>query len=943
MKNFLKKLSLVLLLAGSLIALPVSADVTSNFWIQNAPSVLMTNTGSGLANADIHVKHCYIGTGTGTPCSAGGIGTGNIVAGQPVTGCGVGEFIYETLTGTVGCDPLAVRNSLTLVTDIEKNWTSLTSNGFEHFYLGDPGIGGDATVLQRVDANTGASGNMGILDGSIIGSSYESVPIIESDDAGNLQSLSQFAPDGTTIQWGNQSTSENASLFLLPTLGAILSSNDGSGNIHHLFANSVGSGWGEQGLGDFVFPTNSPNNGDVLTAPSGGGYGQLQWAPGGSSSLTIGESVTGASPVPSIMYVDGANTLQTLTNVQPYLSGNPQQVLYFDSGTGVVTSDDEFYRNDVDHVTHLTSTLLQTGYTSGLFLDRLATPNVSLKHINFVTGQGSQIVLSDTSVREISSDGAGSYGDFSIGSADSYLGHSDGTTYARQFFSDGSQIGWRDPIVGYHFNLPQTDGASGYVLTTNGSGNLFFAPAGAGSDWLLTGNAGTTPGTNFLGTTDDQDMIFKRNSVFAGQLHYDGSNIGNTSFGVDSSNDTTTQGLTAIGYRAANGLIALSDGVTALGAQAGADNPTFRTTENSTFVGSYSGNSNQGADVITLGEAAGVANQGDRAIIIGSGAGTSNTGTDALIIGSNGAGNTNPYNNVIILGDSPVANANNEFVISGFIDHLNFPLNSSGGSTGYVLTNNNGLGVADWEPNPGANAWQLSGNAGTDPTTNFLGTTDNANVLFKRDNITMGKLKYDSGPEVTFGDLDGVGNSTLYDLRDDAALITLQANNGVVIQDALGSNPVATFNSTTFEVDLGDLGSGTAALTIAPSNGEVSITGNFGLVVGTGWATQNIGLVGYGSTTALQQVVPDLEVGNGGSGTATVNLPSAPLTGEMHMICDYGTMSSSNNIVLDAGSGNIIRGNTHSSRTYTINTDGACIELKFIQDSGGGALQWKIQ
>lgn len=33
------------------------------------------------------------------------------------------------------------------------------------------------------------------------------------------------------------------------------------------------------------------------------------------------------------------------------------------------------------------------------------------------------------------------------------------------------------------------------------------------SGWRLTGNSGTTPGTNFIGTTDSQDLIFKTNSV----------------------------------------------------------------------------------------------------------------------------------------------------------------------------------------------------------------------------------------------------------------------------------------------------------------------------------------------------------------------------------------------------------------------------------------------
>lgn len=67
-----------------------NADVTQTFWNQTSPNVLMTNTGNGLANADIHVANCYIGTGTGLPC--GGVGggitsiNGDITAAQLITG-----------------------------------------------------------------------------------------------------------------------------------------------------------------------------------------------------------------------------------------------------------------------------------------------------------------------------------------------------------------------------------------------------------------------------------------------------------------------------------------------------------------------------------------------------------------------------------------------------------------------------------------------------------------------------------------------------------------------------------------------------------------------------------------------------------------------------------------------------------------------------------------
>lgn len=53
--------------------------------------------------------------------------------------------------------------------------------------------------------------------------------------------------------------------------------------------------------------------------------------------------------------------------------------------------------------------------------------------------------------------------------------------------------------------------------------------------WSITGNSGTNSGTNFIGTTDNTDLIFKRNNVQAGRIG--GSN---NSFGTNSLVNNTT-------------------------------------------------------------------------------------------------------------------------------------------------------------------------------------------------------------------------------------------------------------------------------------------------------------------------------------------------------------------------------------------------------------------
>ncbi len=54
----------------------------------------------------------------------------------------------------------------------------------------------------------------------------------------------------------------------------------------------------------------------------------------------------------------------------------------------------------------------------------------------------------------------------------------------------------------------QTDATAGFYYF-NGTAWVPFGSSG----WALTGNAGTTPGTNFVGTTDTQDMVVKSNNV----------------------------------------------------------------------------------------------------------------------------------------------------------------------------------------------------------------------------------------------------------------------------------------------------------------------------------------------------------------------------------------------------------------------------------------------
>ena len=92
---------------------------------------------------------------------------------------------------------------------------------------------------------------------------------------------------------------------------------------------------------------------------------------------------------------------------------------------------------------------------------------------------------------------------------------------------------------------------------------LSISSSTSSNDWALLGNAGTTAGTNFLGTTDSQDLIFKRNNIQSGKI-----STTNTSLGVNSLAPATTRNRnTAIGTEAMY-LNVNGDDNTAIGYQA---------------------------------------------------------------------------------------------------------------------------------------------------------------------------------------------------------------------------------------------------------------------------------------------------------------------------------------------------------------------------------------
>jgi hypothetical protein len=161
-------------------------------------------------------------------------------------------------------------------------------------------------------------------------------------------------------------------------------------------------------------------------------------------------------------------------------------------------------------------------------------------------------------------------------------------------------------------NVRMTGGVNGYVLQTDGTGNLTWTaqtgggggngvPGGSNTQiqYNDSGSFGGNVGFTFNELDGNVDMpanLIVANTVFAGELRTNDNKIilGN---GASSNTSNTGQGVT-IGY--------------------------------------FAGLTNQGDDAIAIGDAAGQTNQGNSSIAIGAGAGYNGQGNNSIILNASG-------------------------------------------------------------------------------------------------------------------------------------------------------------------------------------------------------------------------------------------------------------------------------------------------------------------
>ncbi len=207
----------------------------------------------------------------------------------------------------------------------------------------------------------------------------------------------------------------------------------------------------------------------------------------------------------------------------------------------------------------------------------------------------------------------------------------------------------------------ETGMSTDQLLTTDKNGVLRKIE---NNSWNLNGNEGTTAGTNFIGTTDNQDIVLKRGNTFSGLI-----SLTNTAFGFGSmkNNENHYADNSAFGSHSMNKNISGSQN-TAIGSMALMQNETgsFNTAIGMSALANHkNGNDNTTVGYNTL---SGLESGSDN-VAIGSGAGAVGFKVDissadySIFIGAGSKPLAKVSENEIVIGYNAIGRGSNTVTI----------------------------------------------------------------------------------------------------------------------------------------------------------------------------------------------------------------------------------------------------------------------------------------
>lgn len=317
-------------------------------------------------------------------------------------------------------------------------------------------------------------------------------------------------------------------------------------------------------------------------------------------------------------------------------------------------------------------------------------------------------------------------------------------------------------------NLTNTSTVSttnnGRVLAVDNLGKVILvndATAAATTGWNLTGNSGTSASTNFIGTTDDVDLVFKRNNMNAGLISTTNSIIGANAGQLLLEDFVNFSGLanTMMGNNAGASLVN-GNGNVFLGNDAGDSETDCRV---NTFVGSSAGRNHTGNGIpgdpdsgngntfigedsggftgnenVDLGTKAGYNSNGSKNVYLGAYTGAGITGNANTFLGSNIAPLTTTLSNTVILADG---DGNQRLIVDNTGAATITGL--AGTNTGMVVSADDNGKLMMVASSGGANIYSTNGSLAGDRTVDM----NNSNLAFNTTtSTTKGKIYIGSNP-----------------------------------------------------------------------------------------------------------------------------------------------------------------------------------------------------
>lgn len=415
--------------------------------------------------------------------------------------------------------------------------------------------------------------------------------------------------------------------------------------------------------------------------------------------------------------------------------------------------------------------------------------------------------------------------------------------------------------------------------------------------WNTIGNSGTNPTSNFLGTTDNNDLVFRRNNIKSGLI-----SVQNTSFGYQALlNNISAINNTAIG---SNSLLNnTGNSNTAIGWST-LQNNIGGTYNTAVGLGSLLGNIGGGSNT-AIGQSSLINNtSGNGNTALGSSTmGTNVTGSNNVTIGNSADVATNSTSNAIALGSNAIA-ISNQLSLSPQITLISATGLSTG--VGYILTDPSGNGNLSLQPPSG---WTTIGNAGTNPTTNFLGTIDNNDLIFKRNNVQAGILN--SSLQATAFGVGALNSSNIGAFNTAIGNSTLLANTSGNNNTAIGASVLQV---NILGINNTGVGSGVLKNSTGSYNtgvGQNSLLGNAGASGNTAIGYNSLNdtvsgnnntAIGYNATTLASNTANSISLGANASADNN-QLALSPL---INSISAPGLPTGTNYILTDiAGDGNL--------------------------------------